>query len=145
MKKLLTDYVAINPSRCVACWKCVEQCPKNVVGKIEILWHRHVVFRNPDACIGCRKCIKTCPHGVFFVPDAESKVPGLWQRIKGRIRLESLLPLLLLATIATGVKLHVVGHDDGHAVWHSWLVAHVVSTVVFTVLTILHNISHKSK
>ena len=122
----------------------MEQCPKNVVGKIEILWHRHVVFRNPDACIGCRKCIKTCPHGVFFVPDAESKVPGLWQRIKGRIRLESLLPLLLLATIATGVKLHVVGHDDEQAVWHSWLVAHIVSTVVFTVLTILH-ISHKSK
>ena len=138
MKKLLTNYVAMNPSHCVACWKCVEQCPKNAIGKIEVLWHKHVVFRNPDACIGCKKCIKTCPQGVFFVPDANYKVPNLWQRVKSKISVETLLPLLLLATIVTGIKLHVAGHIAGQAVWHGWLVAHVVSTIIFTVFTIWH-------
>lgn len=138
MNKLLTDYVAMNPSHCVACWKCVEQCPKKAIGKIEVLWHKHVVFQNPDACVGCKKCIKTCPQGVFFVPDANYKVPNLWQRIKNKINVECLLPLLLLATIVTGIKLHVVGHRDGQVEQHAWLVAHVVSTIIFTVFTIWH-------
>lgn len=46
--------------------------------------------------------------------------------------------MLLLATIVTGTKLHVVGHLYGHDGSHGWLVAHVALTVVFTVLTILH-------
>ena len=108
------------------------------LGKVEFLWHKHVVFRNPDACIGCKKCIKTCPQGVFFVPDDNYKVPSLWQRIKSKISVESLLPLLLLATIVTGIKLHVAGHVAVQAVWHGWLVSHVVSTIIFTIFTIWH-------
>lgn len=65
MKRLTTDYVTMNPRRCVACWECVEKCPKKVIGKVGFLWHKHVVFRDADACIGCGKCIKTCPQGVF--------------------------------------------------------------------------------
>lgn len=51
---------------------------------------------------------------------------------------EAFLPLLLLATIMTGIKLHVAGHGDGQELWHSWLVAHVVLTIIFTVFTIWH-------
>ena len=56
----------MNPRRCMACWKCVEKCPKKVIGKTGFLGHRHVIFENADACIGCNKCIKTCLQGVFF-------------------------------------------------------------------------------
>lgn len=84
MKKFLTNYVAINPSPCVACWKCVETCPTNAIGKIEVLWHKHVKFRDTDACIGCKKCIKTCPQGAFFVPNSDFKVPSLWERLKSK-------------------------------------------------------------
>lgn len=69
MKRIATKYVAINPRRCVACWKCVKKCPKGVIGKVGFLWHKHVVFKDADACIGCNKCVETCPHGVFFKPD----------------------------------------------------------------------------
>ena len=144
MKKFLTKFVAMNPSHCVACWECVEQCPKNVIGKVGFLWHKHAAFQDADACIGCKKCIKTCPHGVFFVPDADFKVPGLWQRVKSKMTVETLLPLFLLATIITGVKLHVAGHGEVQTGGHSWLVAHVVLTVIFTVLTILHIVKRKS-
>lgn len=138
MNKLLTNYVAMNPRPCVACWKCVEQCPKNAIGKIEVLCHKHVVFRNPDACIGCKKCIKTCPQGVFFVPDANYKVPYLWHRIKSKKSVGRLLPLLLLITIVTGIKLHVAEYRDGQEAQHAWLVAHVVSIIIFAVFTIWH-------
>lgn len=85
MKKFLTKYVAMNPSHCVGCWKCVGQCPKNVIGKVGFLWHKHAAFQNADACIGCKKCIKACPHGVFFVSDADFKVPSFWQRMKSKM------------------------------------------------------------
>lgn len=138
MKKFLTNYVAMNPSHCVACWKCMDQCPKNVIGKVGFLWHKHVAFQDADACIGCKKCIKTCPNDVFFIPDANYKVPNLWQRIKNIKTVETLLPLLLLATIVTGIKLHVAGHRDGQEAQHAWLVAHVVSTIIFTFFTLWH-------
>ena len=138
MKKLLTKFIAMNPSHCVACWKCVEQCPKKAIGKVEVLWHKHAIFKDVDACIGCKKCIKTCPHGVFFIPDANYKVPNLWQRMKGIKTVETFLPLLLLATILTGIKLHVAGHRDGQEAQHAWLVSHVVLTIIFTVFTIWH-------
>ena len=143
MKKFLTKYVAMNPSHCVACWKCVEQCPKNVIGKVGFLWHTHAALQDADACIGCKKCIKACPHGVFFVPNADFKVPSLWQRVKSKITVESLLPLLLLATIVTGIKLHVAGHGDEQVGWHAWLVAHVVLTIIFAVFTIWHIVRRK--
>lgn len=69
MKRIATKYVAMNPRRCVACWECVEKCPKHVIGKVGFLWHKHVAFKDVDTCIGCNKCVKPCPHGVFFTPD----------------------------------------------------------------------------
>ena len=133
MKKFLTKFVAMSPSHCVACWECVEQCPKNVIGKVGFLWHQHAAFQDADACIGCKKCIKACPHGVFFVPDAEYKAPSLCQRMKSKNDVETWLPLLLLATIITGIKLHTIGHRVGQMAQHSWLVAHIVLTIIFTV------------
>lgn len=65
MGKKSTKYVALNPRHCVACWECVDKCPKQVIGKVIFLWHKHVVFKDSDACIGCYKCVKTCPNGVF--------------------------------------------------------------------------------
>lgn len=65
MNKSETAFVALNPHRCVACWKCVGKCPKRVIGRVRFLWHKHVVFRRAADCIGCGKCIKTCPKGAF--------------------------------------------------------------------------------
>ncbi|MDR3268002.1 MAG: ferredoxin family protein [Tannerella sp.] len=65
LKRIHTAHVWINPRKCVACWKCVDACPKQVIGKVGFLWHKHIVIRNPENCSGCKACLKTCPHGVF--------------------------------------------------------------------------------
>lgn len=64
-KQIQTAYIKGNPHGCIACWKCVEACSKQVLGKVSFLWHKHVIIRNADACIGCKKCIKICPQQVF--------------------------------------------------------------------------------
>ena len=143
MKKFQTKFVAMNPSHCVACWKCMVQCPKNVIGKVGFLWHQHAAFQNAEACIGCKKCIKTCPHEVFFVPDADFKVPSLWNRIKSKASVEVFLPLFMLATIVTGIKLHVAGHGANQGAGHGWLMVHVATTVIFAVSTIWHIVKRK--
>lgn len=65
VSRISTAYVSINSRMCVACWKCVDTCPQQVVGKVQFLWHKHIVIKHPESCSGCKKCIKTCPHEVF--------------------------------------------------------------------------------
>lgn len=62
-----TQHVAINAhEKCIACWKCIPACPKNVLGKVNILGlHKHAIFKHPQDCIGCGKCIKACPEGAY--------------------------------------------------------------------------------
>ena len=65
IEKLRTGYVVANTRNCKACWECINTCPKQVIGKVVFLWHKHIAIRNDENCSGCRKCVKTCPHGVF--------------------------------------------------------------------------------
>ncbi|HQA07389.1 MAG TPA: 4Fe-4S binding protein [Syntrophomonadaceae bacterium] len=58
----LTKYIAINPLYCMACWECIEECPKKVIGKSGIIVHKHAHIVKTGECIGCKKCIKACPH-----------------------------------------------------------------------------------
>ena len=67
--KRSTPFVKTDTRHCIACWKCVDACPKQVIGKIRVLWHKHIVIGNGDACVGCLKCVRTCPRKVFTAID----------------------------------------------------------------------------
>ncbi|MDE5927632.1 MAG: 4Fe-4S binding protein [Duncaniella sp.] len=54
--------------KCVACWKCVDACPRHAIRKVSFLWHRHVVVTR-GLCIGCNLCVKACPQGCFRKND----------------------------------------------------------------------------
>ena len=130
----------MNPRRCMACWKCVEKCPKKVIGKTGFLGHRHVIFENADACIGCNKCIKTCPQGVFFKPDASVSCT---MNMGMAFRIERLLPLAFVASAVTGIGLHIAGHGTSHETWHNWGVAHVVASFIWLLSVMAHVRRHK--
>jgi Na+-translocating ferredoxin:NAD+ oxidoreductase subunit B len=70
----------VDNDACTGCSKCIEVCPKNIIG----LWpvDREVVIACssldkgavarkscPMACIGCRKCEKACPVDAITVQD----------------------------------------------------------------------------
>lgn len=65
MNRKKTEFITIDAGKCKACWDCVDECPRAVIGKVKFLWHKHIVIKHPDACIGCGKCVKACRHGVF--------------------------------------------------------------------------------
>jgi ferredoxin len=60
-----TAFVWVNPRNCNACGRCLDACPKQVLGVDGFFWHRHVVLENPDACNGCKNCLHVCPRKVF--------------------------------------------------------------------------------
>lgn len=140
MKSIATKHVAMNPGRCVACWKCVEKCPKHVIGKAGFLWHQHAIFTDADACIGCNKCIKTCPHDVFFPYDEAtlSAIVSKRAKFKSLFTTVRLLPLAFVMSAITGIGLHIAGHGTDHGAWHTWAVAHVVSSLIWLILGARH-------
>jgi 2-oxoglutarate ferredoxin oxidoreductase subunit delta len=74
--RIRTPHIWADSRRCIACWECVGSCPGQVIGKVDFLWHKHIVLKNNDQCIGCRQCIRVCPRGVF-----SEKMPDLLRHI----------------------------------------------------------------
>jgi len=77
LKKVYTGHVWANTHNCKACWECINTCPKQVIGKVSFLWHKHIVFKNSERCIGCKKCIQACPYGVF-----SEEVPNMFKKLR---------------------------------------------------------------
>lgn len=136
-KRIRTAHIAMDPLLCIACWKCVETCPKKVIGKTDYFLHKYVVFKNADVCTGCGRCIKTCPNGVFFKVD---KTVYNHKMNKGILFcIERLLPIVFLASAVTGIGLHIAGHGTNHEAWHNWGAAHI-STSFFWLLSVVAHI-----
>jgi len=65
LDKIYTGHIWADTRTCEACWKCLDVCPQQVIGRQVFLWHKHVVFKKPEECLGCGKCVRVCPNGVF--------------------------------------------------------------------------------
>ena len=72
-----TDFIRLDTRRCDACWECIEVCPEQVFGKINMIWHRHAIIRNADACNGCKKCVRACEtQALEYIYVPGSRVVG---------------------------------------------------------------------
>ena len=49
---------------------------------------------------------------------------------------------LFLSAVFTGTVLHIAGHGNSHELWHTWASAHIVASVLFTVLITFHVRTH---
>lgn len=54
---------------CVACGRCVEECP---FGAISVYKGLHAVV-DENNCIGCGKCMRACPAGVIELMEEGGK------------------------------------------------------------------------
>ena len=72
-----TKYVQFNSRLCTACWNCIEACPKQVIGKVDMIFHRHARLENPQDCNGCKACVRVCSSGALqytFMPKRQTEV-----------------------------------------------------------------------
>jgi 2-oxoglutarate ferredoxin oxidoreductase subunit delta len=61
--------VLLDAGQCKACWKCLDVCPQQIIGKINIIVHKHAVMRKKEQCISCLKCVDICSYGAFSVEN----------------------------------------------------------------------------
>ena len=47
-----------------------------------------------------------------------------------------------IPTALTGFMLHRAGHQPNHEIWHNWAVAHIFSSLLFTILIATHIYEH---
>lgn len=59
-KQTQTGNIQIDTQKCKACWECIEVCTNNVIGRINLPWHKHARIVNGENCTGCLKCVKAC-------------------------------------------------------------------------------------
>ena len=64
-ERTITAFILLDTKNCEACWKCLNVCTNNVIGRINMPWHKHVRSINSSACIGCMKCVKICMTGAI--------------------------------------------------------------------------------
>jgi NAD-dependent dihydropyrimidine dehydrogenase PreA subunit len=60
-----TKHIELNSRKCVACYKCIEVCLKKVISKIDLVVHKHAIFKKSYDCIGCGMCLKVCQPGAL--------------------------------------------------------------------------------
>ncbi|MCX7736528.1 MAG: 4Fe-4S dicluster domain-containing protein [Candidatus Kapabacteria bacterium] len=60
-----TAFVLLDSKLCQACWNCLDVCFNDVIGRINLPWHKHIKFIKASACKGCMKCVKSCKTGAI--------------------------------------------------------------------------------
>lgn len=62
--------------------------------------------------------------------------------MKPIFRTDIALIVLFVASLFTGIKIHLADHFDTHDAWHDWSVAHVVVNVLFLRTAVVHIKQH---
>lgn len=167
-----TSHVQLDTGKCKACWKCLEDCPNQVIGKVDLPWHKHALIINPDKCTGCLKCIKACSYHAFSEIDKARQEPEKQKKKSlNKFTINHALLLSAIVMVLSGLILqlgfHIGEHRGGvHGVsstqpiqyemsrgidtsktvfglnYHDWSVTHKFAIVLVTLLMIYHIYTH---
>ena len=64
-----TRYIRLDTKRCKACWKCVQVCPRGVLGKVDFHFHRHARIDQAEKCKGCLLCLDSCSNQAILAVE----------------------------------------------------------------------------
>ena len=150
----MTKYIQLDSRKCEACWKCLEVCPNNVIGSVNLLWHKHALIIGSDNCTGCSKCIKACEV------KAISKVSTNDQAKKSQRKnpfYQFLINLGLLFTcflaIFSGFLIQISYHMGQHGKidfdklvlnvsYLGWSNIHKITIIILSILMFFHIVQH---
>lgn len=162
-----SGYVFLNTEKCKACWKCIENCPNHVIGKIDFHWHKHALIIEGNKCSGCLNCVKTCQFGAFSKAVENIKVRKQNQKILRSFVVNNILIISGLILILSGLILQLGFHIGGERNsnhnsnlnyeqirdiktskmvlsfnYYDWSLIHKFSIIVFSLLMIYHIYVH---
>ena len=67
-----TAYIRLDTRKCKACWKCQEKCSNNVIGRVNLPFHKHAHIVNSSNCTGCLKCVNACESNALTTVSAHN-------------------------------------------------------------------------
>lgn len=148
-----TRFVLLNTHACKACWKCIEQCPNNVIGNIDLPFHKHALILHPEECIGCSKCIDACIYDALSRNIHENYTTKKDIRPYKSMIINLFLLVIGIAIVLSGFILQSQYHMGHHGeiittdkVWSfdyfQWSFFHKISAILFSILVIIHLLLH---
>lgn len=63
---------------------------------------------------------------------------ALRQKPKGKVRSGCIMALTFSLSVVTGIGFHLAGRGSNHEAWHNWAVSHIVSTLLWLIVVVLH-------
>jgi ferredoxin len=137
-----TKFIQVDTRVCEACWKCIEVCHKQALGKVDIFGHRHVKIVDADSCAGCLKCVKACDHAAITALDRrkddsmDTKTGKREFNRRGFISLSMFIAGLILPV--SGLLNHQLGFMGMTQERHFWMAVHNSAAAMFVILGVLH-------
>jgi NAD-dependent dihydropyrimidine dehydrogenase PreA subunit len=147
-KNSKTQFIQFNSKNCRACWECIENCPNEVLGKIDFLGHKHARIENPDKCTGCLNCISVCEFNALseITPVVFRSQSGL-KKVKAKFNTRAFVSIAMLISglllPVSGVMNHNLQFELLTTQRHFWMSVHNMSAFLFTTFTIIHIILNR--
>lgn len=149
-----TNYIVLDTRRCEACWKCMEICPNNVIGRVNLPWHKHALIIKHDNCTGCSKCIKACEFNAItkVITKNDKKKPQKKNTYK-RLIINAGAFFTGFFSVFSGFLIQFSFHMGQHGTidinkrvldinYSEWTVIHKISILLLSVFMIFHIIKH---
>jgi ferredoxin len=149
-----TTYIQLDTKKCIACWECLSECKNNVIGRINLPWHKHSKFVNSNGCTGCLKCVNICEPGALTKisntkPDNYSFKKTIKQAFIVNIGLFIFAIAMSFSGFVIQFKYHM-GHNSGlesdNSVlgigYYNWTNIHKTSIIIISILMTYHFFMH---
>jgi ferredoxin len=137
-----TAFVRLNTLICAACWKCVDVCHKNALGKVDILGHRHARIKRADACAGCLKCVKACSSGALSAishPKEVTMEANQTKRVFNKRAFTSIAMFVSAMILPiSGIMNHELQFSPLTQERHFWMAVHNSAATLFAVFAVTH-------
>lgn len=152
--KTKTDYILLDTKKCEACWKCMEACPDNVIGRVNLPWHKHALIIKRDKCTGCSKCIKACEsNAITKVSTNNDKEKTVKKNPNKRLIINAGAFLTGFLAVFSGSLLQFSYHMGHHGEidfnkmvldvnYSGWTAIHKISILLLSVFMIFHIAQH---
>lgn len=151
-----TNYIMLDSRKCEACWKCMEACPNDVIGRVNLPWHKHTLIIKRDNCTGCSKCFKTCEfNAITKVKSNKDKEKSQTKNPYKRLIINAGAFFTGFLAVFSGFLIQFSYHMEQHGIidtnkmvlnvnYSGWTVIHKISILLLSVFMILHISQHRN-